>query len=395
MTSSDALTAAAREHWAPLLRQLTAYSGRIDLAEDALATAYARAAIAWPDQMPVNPAGWLYRTAQNALVDELRREQTAARHRHLVAHREEATAPASEVDERLELLWLACHPALAPEVRPVLALRFVLGLPTASIAALFLVSESTLAARLTRAKRRVAAAGFALADAPRDAPGRAEDVAQALHLAYTAAYLAPDDEAADDIVRLIAHVAGLVEHPALEALTVLTALTHARRTARTSAAGTLLTLAEQDRSHWQHREITAALRRYARIEPQDGYAEELRLLASIAALHSVAPTSAATWWPAIDAAYAALESLTGSPVTMLNRQAARATAGSAVDPAALAQVTDALPGHHRVHVLAAHLHQHAGDTELAAAALRSAIDACTNPRERATLNSRLTALSRS
>lgn len=528
MSSHDALAAAVQDHWAPLLRRLAAYSRRFDLAEDALAHAVERAVDVWAVELPDNPAGWLYQTAKRNLVDELRKEQTARRHRHLIARAEVSDggvdggsaggeagwARASEggghgagdyggwgdgaigaggsagsgwgdgrigsarsgvndgatgsagsstgasrrvddaadlpgsvvtasrtVDDRIELLWLACHPALAADVRPILALRFVLGLSTQRIASLFLVSSATLAARLTRAKKRVAVAGLSLGASHAD-PERANDVAHSLYLAYTAAYYSPDLDASADVVRLIHRSAAAVPHPALVALDVLATLSHARRFARhpradlgggasarrTSGAGTsgagasgsdvsaagengrearganvsaadvsgvtqtFVTLAEQDRTLWRDDEIVAALRTYANLDPTTGFAEELRIMATIAAFHSVAPSHELTDWRAIDAAYAKLEALTASPVATLNRQAARALSGSHIDAAAVNRLQRELPHHHRVSLLASRLHLQVGDTPAARAALRTAIDQCESEHERETLRTQLAAL---
>ncbi len=157
-----------RSHWGRLLGQLISRFGRPDLVEDALADAFAEAAATWPAAgVPDNPAGWVRTVAHRRVVDALRREQTARRKAHLLAEDGAASAAGSpepsvaltEVDERIPLLFMATHPALSAEVRPALALRFVLGVPTAVIARLFLVPQATMAARLTRAKARLATSG--------------------------------------------------------------------------------------------------------------------------------------------------------------------------------------------------------------------------------------------
>lgn len=227
--ADEAVAVLVRVHWAPLLRALMVFSGRADLAEDALATACERALGAWEAQMPANPVAWIRRAAERALIDELRRERTLQRQQHLIATEElkdaEEHVP-SVIDGRIELLWLACHPALRSESRPLLALRFVLGLSTERIARMFLVSPSTMAARLTRAKRRVASAGFALTPSL-DSPERAADVARAISVAYAASYHA-GDASSDDLVALLHQTARSRHHPALNALDVLVSLTHAR-----------------------------------------------------------------------------------------------------------------------------------------------------------------------
>src|SRR5690625_7122786 len=176
--------------------------GRPDLVEDALADAFTEATAQWPSSgVPDYPVGWVRTVAYRRVVDALRRENTArAKTRLLAAGAEptvsqpEPSVPGDDVDERLPLLFMATHPALAPEVRPALALRFVLGVPTADIARLFLVPQATMAARLTRARARLARSGipFVVPD-PTVWPERLDDVARAIYLAFTAGY-APGDE---------------------------------------------------------------------------------------------------------------------------------------------------------------------------------------------------------
>lgn len=384
--ADDAVAALVREHWAPLLRSLIAFSGRADLAEDALAVACERALGAWDEQMPAHPAAWVRRTAQRVVIDELRHEQAFARKRHLIATEEsveaEEGAPGA-IDDRIELLWMACHPALASESRPLLALRFVLGLPTDRIARMFLVSTPTMAARLTRAKKRAASAGFALTSS-QDHPERTDDVARALSVAYTAAYFAGDDSS-DDLVALLHQTARSRPHPTLDALDVLVSLTHARRDARIGADGRLLTLAEQDRSLWRAHEMTAALRRYTALPPGTGYAEELRAYATIAAAHALAPDIERTDWGLIDAAHHRLARLGDSPLDRLDRVAGRATSGRPIDRADVERLRQELPDHHRVLVVAAHLQRQEGDEQGADDLLRRAIELCEHEHERRAL----------
>lgn len=403
MNGSRTAGAALQQHWAPLLRMLTAHSGRFDLAEEALADAFEQAVRTWAENPPSNPAGWLFRAARNRIIDAIRSEQALSRRQHLLARAEAVESEAvvssfrSDEDDRVELLWLACHPALAEEVRPILALRFVLGVDTARIATLFLVSTPTLAARLTRAKKRIATAGLATSNSSRRGnrpdPNRATDVAHALYLAYTAAYYATDHEVAGDVVALITIAAKAIDHPALWSLCALVTLTHARRFARNPHPTTLVTLRDQDRTLWRHDEIDAGLRVYTAIEPGSGFAEELRIMATIAALHCLAPSFEATDWSTIDRAYAKLETLTGSPFSMLSRQAARASAGSAIDPDAVAHLMVELPHHYRVQVLAAHLQLENDEPARARATLSAAIAQCPSAHEREALRTELQRIS--
>ena len=372
-----AVAALVREHWASLLRSLIAYSGRVDLAEDALATACERALEAWGTELPTHPVAWIRRVAQRLLIDELRHEQALARRRHLVAREDSAEpveAAPGAIDDRIEMLWLACHPALSSESRPLLALRFVLGVPTERIARMFLVSTATMAARITRAKKRAAAAGFA-STSSRDSPERSDDVARALSVAYAAAYFA-DDTSTDDLVALVQQTALNRPHPALDALDVLISLGHARRHARVDADGRLLTLAEQDRSQWNASELTAALRRYTLLVPGEGYAEELRAYATIEAAHAVAPDIERTNWALIDAAHDRLAQLGDSPLDRLERAAGRAISGRPIARADVDRLRHELPGHHRVLVVGAHLLRQEGDNLGADELLRQAIELC-------------------
>ena len=381
--SGQAVAALVREHWAPLLRSLTAFSGRVDLAEDALSTACERALAAWEDAPPQSPVAWVRRTAQRILIDALRREQALARRHHLLAapHAVEAEECAQDpVDDRIDMLWLACHPALRAESRPLLALRFVLGVPTERLARMFLVPTPTMAARITRAKQRAARAGFALPSA-QHTPERSADVARALSVAYTAAYFA-NDASATDLVTLIRQTAASHPHPALTALQVLVSFVHARRDARISADGRLLTLAEQDRSLWHADELAEALRQYTALAPGGGYAEELRGYATIEAAHAIAPDLERTDWGLIDAVFERLAQLGDSPLDRLSRVAGRAASGRPLARPDVDRLRRELPDHHRVLVIGAHLLRQEGDQAGSDALLRQAIELCPHEHER-------------
>lgn len=387
-----------RSHWGRLLGQLVHRFGRPDLVEDALADAFAQATARWPvDGVPENPVGWVRTVAHRRVLDALRRQRTAHAKAHLLVDDDGGrasagpAAPGDDVDERLPLLFMATHPALAAEVRPALALRFVLGVPTADIARLFLVPQATMAARLTRAKRRLATSGipFVVPD-PTTWAERLDDVARAIYLAFTAGY-APSGGTdvvrageAGEAVRLAELAADLMPgQPVLEALAALLRLQHARRDARVGPDGSPVRLADQDRSRWRREEIDAGLRRLTALRPTDGLAEELRLQALVAAFHDTAASDAETDWAAIARTYARLERLTGSPVVRLNRavavgQAAGPMAGLAV----LRAVQDRLPGHHRVALVRAELLRRDGRLPEAAAAYDEAIAACPDGAER-------------
>jgi RNA polymerase sigma-70 factor (ECF subfamily) len=394
-----------RAEWGRLLSLLVSRTLRLDLAEDALSEAFARASLRWPGEgVPANPAGWLYTTAYRQVVGRLRAEAIAGRKAPLLAVRP-GWAPSADPDEelgdeRLHLILLCCHPALPSESRSALALRLVIGTPTEQIARLFLVPPATMAARLTRAKKKIVLAGIPIG-APLDDElrSRLDEVCRTIYLAFTAGYTpgrGPDLLRADlagDAVRLAAVLRDLVPGAnQVEAMLALLLLQHSRRDAR-QANGRLVTLADQDRSMWHHDEVRAGLALVDGLRPDDGYAEELRLQALIAAEHARAPTAEATDWTAIAGHYATLEGRTGSAVVRLNRAVAVAEAnGARAGLALLAGLDDILPRNHRLAAVRAELARRAGDLELASASYRKALDLCTNDVERAHLHARLTAI---
>ena len=399
----EVLAQVCREDWGRLLGPLIRRHGRPDLAEDALAEAIASAYGQWSAAgIPAVPPAWLSHVASRRVLDAIRHERTLAGKAHLLATADPAPAPAeampgADTDDRLPLLFMATHPALAPEIRPALALRFVLGVPTRDIAALFLVPEATMAARLTRAKKRLRTIGaaFAVPD-PQRWPQRCDDVARAIYLAFTAGY-APRDgpevvhvRATSEAVRLADLAADLMtDSPVLAALSALLTLHDARRDARTGADGALVRLADQDRTRWNHSQIRAGLDRLTALTPTTGYAEELRLQALIAAFHASAATSADTDWVAIARTYARLEELTGSPVVRLNRAVAVAeVAGAMAGLDVLRAAADQLPGHHRVAAVRAELLRREGDRQGARAAYDEALTACPDGPERRHLQAR-------
>ena len=407
MTWSGVLAQVQVDGWAQLLGRLIRQFRRPDLAEDALAEAFAQAAQQWPDAgVPANPQGWLATVAQRRLLDALRRESRfrAPQFHALVAASEPAPRPqpqpGEQADERLPLLFMATHPALAPEVRPALALRFVLGVPTEGIARLFLVPGPTMTARLTRAKRRLAATGVAF-EVPDFTvwPHRVNDVARSIYLAFTAGYVpGADSEArmadAGDAVRLAVLAADLLpQQPTFTALAALTRLHHARRDARFDPDGSLVLLADQNRSRWRADEIAEGLDRLTALQPTTGYPEELRLQALIAAFHATALAADQTDWPAIALAYRRLERLTGSPIVRLNRAVA---VGEAQGPDAglrvLRAAAEQLPGHHRVDVVRAELLVRDGRIDAARAAFDSALATAPPGPERRHIAARLAAL---
>lgn len=391
-----------RAEWGRLLSLLASRTRRLDLVEDALGEAFARAAERWPiDGAPNNPAGWLWTVAHREVLDRLRAEATAGRKAALLVVRpqEMSTADPGEpmADDRLHLILLCCHPALPRESRSALALRLVLGTPTEQIARLFLVSTPTMAARLTRAKRKIVLAGVPLGSPVGDElRSRLDEVCRTVYLAFTAAYAphsGPElllvDRAGDGV-----QLATVLHHLAPEAVQVrallaLVLLQHSRRDARLQDRR-LVTLAEQDRGLWHRDEILTAYALLAGLGPGGGYGEELRLQALIAAEHARAPNAAATDWHTIAGVYDVLEALTGSPVVRLNRAVAVGEArGPRAGLALLEGLEDLLPGSHRLAAVRGELAHRAGERACALASLAAAIELCGNDAERAHLRSRL------
>lgn len=376
-----------------MLALLVAQYRRLDLAEDGLADAFEAAARTW-DVVPDNPPAWLLTAARRRIVDRLRSEAVAARKLPLLAVeaavQEEAQAFMADageqmLDERLRLVLLCAHPSLAPESAAALTLRLVLGVPTEDVARLFLVPTPTMAARLTRARKKLAAESF---EVPADLSPRVAVVADVAYLAFTAGYSpgsGPDvlrTELAGEAIRLVRVLRAVV--PAtdveLDALLALMLLQHSRRDARV-VGGRLVLLPEQDRSRWRVDEIAEAL---DLLRPWTGAAPSPYLLqALIAAEHAIAPSSAATAWDRIVLRYEELEELTGSPVVRLNRAVAVAEASG---PSAGLAVLDGLvlPGH-RLPATRAELLARSGRLDEARTSYDEAIGRCANLAERAHL----------
>jgi RNA polymerase sigma-70 factor (ECF subfamily) len=381
---------------------LVARTRRLDLAEDALSEAFARAVERWPgDGVPANPAGWLYTTAHRQIVGRIRAEAIAGRKAPLLAVRPGWAPPALPPDEladdRLHLILLCCHPALPSASRSALALRLVIGTPTDQIARLFLVSTPTMAARLTRAKKKIMAAGIPLGDPAGDElRSRLDEVCRTIYLAFTAGYTPGSGsdllraDLAGEAVRLATILHGLVPDRAqVRAVRALLLLQHSRRDAR-ERAGRLITLADQDRSAWHHDEIQAGLDLVGGLRPDEGYAEELRLQALIAAEHARAPAAEATNWPVIAGHYAVLEARTGSAIVRLNRAVAVSEVeGPRAGLGLLDGLDELMPANHRLAAVRADLAHRAGDLDLARACYRLAIERCGNEVERSHLERNL------
>jgi RNA polymerase sigma-70 factor, ECF subfamily len=335
----DPVAQAHTEHWARLLALLVARLRRLDLAEDALADAFATAVRTWPrDGVPDHPERWLLTTARRKAYDLLRHEAVVARKLPLLVT--DQVAPAADEwvedevsvpDERLRLLFTCCHPALALEARVALTLRMVGGLTTAEIARAFLVPEPTMGQRISRAKRKIAAAGIPYrVPSGAELPDRLTGVLAVLYLVFTEGYAAGParSDLAAEAIRLTRVTAALMpDEPEVGALLALMLLQHSRRDTRTDAAGDLVLLTDQDRGRWHLDEITEALKLLTARPVAGSYDLQARIAAD-------------TDWAAICRLYEQLDRLTGSPVVRLNRAVAVAERDG--DPAAALALLDGL-----------------------------------------------------
>lgn len=396
-----------RAEWGRLLALLVAQYRRLDLAEDALADAFERAARTWGAAgTPANPAAWLLTAARRRVLDHLRAEAVAVRHRPALeveaglqqqAQRAMAAVGEDVVDERLRLVLLCSSPVLPRESAAALTLRMVLGLSTEDVARLFLVGTPTMAARLTRARKRLAAESYVLPTGS-VLVERVGLVAAVAYLGFTAGY-APGSGAevlrADlsaEAIRLVRVVrellpADLEGRSELDALLALMILQHLRRDSRV-ADGRLVLLPDQDRRLWHHAEGLEALQLltpYVTAPPAPYLLEAL-----IAAEHAIAVSAASTDWSRIAARYAELEALTGSPVVTLNRAIAVAEADGPLTGLAILD-TLTLPGH-RLPAARAELLARTGRRAESRTAYAEAITRCANTAERTHLEERLAAL---
>ncbi len=332
----------------------------LDTAEDAAQDAYVQALRAWErDGLPDRPGAWLTTVARRNALNLMRRQQTLEAKLPLLVEPEDddmpepAGGPTDAIpDDRLRLIFTCCHPALAPEAQVALTLRLVCGVATPDIARAFLVADATMAARLTRAKKKIAAARIPYAvPSVADLPDRVDAVLTVVHLLYSTGHTAPsggdlvrDDlcERALDLARLLRRLLPDDREPA--GLLALLLVHQARRATRTGRDGRLLRLEDQDRSLWD-RELIAEADRLVVAALRAGPPGRFTLQAAIAALHAQAPTYDATDWHQILALYDELLRVWPSPVVALNR----AVAVSMVDgPAAALAVLDALAGDDRL-----------------------------------------------
>jgi RNA polymerase sigma factor (sigma-70 family) len=376
-----------------VLGVLARRTGDFAAAEDAVQEALLAAAGHWPrDGVPDNPRGWLIQAAHRRWTDHVRSE--AARRR-----REEAAAlleppppdgPAGDEDDTLALVFLCCHPALAPASAIALTLRAVGGLTTAEIATAFLVPEATMAQRISRAKQRVKASGASFClPPPRERAELLRSVRHVLYLLFNEGYAASSGsvlhrvDLSDEAIRLARLLYRAVPDDAETAgLLALMLLTDARRPARTAPDGRPVPLAEQDRAQWDRQRIAEGSALLAEAIARRAVGE-YQLQAAIAALHDKAPTAEATDWPQILTLYGLLEQMTGNPVVTLNRAVAAAMVHGPSEGLSVLQAAEAgLKGHHHVDAVRAHLLELSGEREAAAAHYAAAAARATSLPER-------------
>ncbi|GGR73612.1 RNA polymerase subunit sigma-24 [Micromonospora fulviviridis] len=396
--AAGAVAEAGAEAYPRIVAALIRVTGDWTLAEDCAQEALAAALERWPRTgVPDNPGGWLMTAARNRAVDVLRRATVERRKlRDLALLTDPAPAPpeGDVVDDRLRLIFTCCHPALALEARVALTLRTVAGVPTADIARAFLVTESTMTRRLTRAKARIAAAGvpYRVPTGPALVE-RLPGVLAVLYLLFTRGYDADGEPAfAAEAIRLARLLHTLLpDQPEAAGLLALFLLHHSRRAARRDPSGDLLTLDQQDRARWDRAAIAEGVALLERAG--DGpYA----LQARIAAAHATAPTAADTDWPAIAGCYDALARLQPTPVVGLNRAVAHGYAhGPAAGLALLVEVRagGALDGYPPAVAAEAELAARLGDPVRAAALFRAAADEVRSDPERRALLRRAAELS--
>jgi RNA polymerase sigma-70 factor, ECF subfamily len=400
-----AITQAHHEEWARVVAILARRFGDLDIAEEAAAEAFATAVQRWPiEGVPPNPGAWLTTTANRKAIDRIRRENKRddKQREAQVFYYDDPPEPLGPIeDERLRLIFTCCHPALAMEARIALTLRLIGGLTVPEIACAFLVQENTVGQRITRAKAKIKSARIPYrVPSAADLPARVSGVLAVLFLVFNEGYLAsgPDtdpirQELTAEAIRLTRLIRVLLpDDGEVAGLLALMLLTEARRTARVSARGELVTLDRQDRAAWDaaliaegHQLVRDRLAAAAAGAAPGRY----QILAAINAVHTSAPDVDDTDWSQIIALYDQLVRIDPSPIVALNRAIAVAELdGPEVALAAIERLADPLAGYHPYHAARADLLRRLGSGEKARAAYDKAIELAGNTAEIAYLTRR-------
>ncbi|WP_334173013.1 RNA polymerase sigma factor [Sinomonas sp.] len=398
MSSPDAVAAVFREEYGRAVSVVHRTTQDLGLAEEAVQEAFAVAAERWPTEgLPEHPGAWIITTARRRAVDRFRRE--AARggkeaEAALLRH-DDGNGPDVFGDDRLKLLFVCCHPALALPARIALALKVLGGLTTAQIASSFLVSEATMAQRISRAKAKIRDSRIPYrVPSAGDLPERLAAVLAVVYLIYNEGYSADLGRQSDraglcmEAIRLCRTITQLMpDEPESEGLLALMLLSESRRRARSGPHGALIPLAEQDRSNWDGALIDEGLTLVQRCLRR-GALGQYQLQAAIQAVHATAPSAAATDWRRIVRLYDALAALAPGPVVELNR----AVAVAEVDGAAAAlDVVDrlGLTGYHVFHAVRGDLLRRLGRLDEAADEYAEAARSAPSPGEEAFLRAQL------
>ncbi len=397
----EAITRAHHEEWARVVATLTRHFGDLDVAEEGAAEAFATAVERWPaDGVPPNPGGWLTTTARRKAVDRIRRDNKRddKQKQAQMMYDDPSDFLGAVDDERLRLIFTCCHPALAPEARVALTLRMVGGLTVPEIARAFLVQEATMGQRITRAKAKIKAARIPYrVPSADDLPGRVSGVLAVLYLVFNEGYLASGpgtDPVRHDLTAEAIRLARLLRavmpgDGEVAGLLALMLLTEARRTARVSANGELVTLDEQDRGAWDGA-LIAEGHRLVRERLATGQAPgRYQILAAINAVHTSARDVRDTDWSQVVALYDQLARLDPSPIVALNRAVAIAELdGPDVALAIVDRLQDELVDYHAYFAARADILRRLGRSEESRAAYDRAIALAGNTAETAYLTRR-------